>query len=103
MFVRPHRSAEAGLDDSRGHAVHSYVALSQLGGQRPGQTQQGGLTDAVGTQSLQEPSGGDANAVHVHTPHTKGWVCRKKTEHARHREVHSLTAFLSGLMSHWLS
>lgn len=32
----PHRRAEAGLDYSRGHTVHSYVALSQLRGQSPG-------------------------------------------------------------------
>lgn len=32
----PHRRAEAGLDYSRGHTVHSYVTLSQLRGQSPG-------------------------------------------------------------------
>lgn len=50
----PHCRAEASLNNSRGHTVDSYVTLSQLRGQGPGQTQQGRLTDAVRTQSLQE-------------------------------------------------
>lgn len=49
VFFPPHRIAEAGLDDSGGHTVHSYVALSQLGSQRPGQTQQCCLTHTVRT------------------------------------------------------
>lgn len=52
--VSAHRGAETGLDDSRGHAVDPDVALSQLGGQNPGQTQQGGLAHAVGAKSLQK-------------------------------------------------
>lgn len=48
----PHRSAEAGLDDSRGHTVHPYVAVSQVGGQGPGETQQRRLTHTVRTEAL---------------------------------------------------
>lgn len=48
----PHRTAEAGLDDSRGHTVHSYVTVSQLGGQGPGETQQRRLTHTVRTEAL---------------------------------------------------
>lgn len=70
VCFRPHRLAEAGLDDSGGHAVHSDVALSQLGGQCPGQTQQRRLAHAVGTQRLQRHS---VHNTHKHT-HAR---CRK--------------------------
>lgn len=62
VFSAPHRGAEAGLDDPRGHAVHSDVILGQLGGQSAGQPQQSGLTHAVRTQSLQRRRRGVLNA-----------------------------------------
>lgn len=49
-----HHGAEAGLDESGGHAVDPDVARSQLGGQNLGQAQQGGLAHAVGAKSLQK-------------------------------------------------
>lgn len=48
----PHRTAETGLDDPRGHTVHPYVTVSQLGSQGPGETQQRRLTHAVRTKTL---------------------------------------------------
>ena len=74
MCFRPHRLAEAGLDDSGGHAVHSDVAVSQLGGQRSGQTQQRRLAHAVGTQRLQRQRYSVHN-THIHTCTTQEVVC----------------------------
>jgi len=53
VCLLPHRRAEAGLDDPRGHAVDSDVTVGQLRGQRPGQTQQRRLTHTVRAQGLQ--------------------------------------------------
>lgn len=78
MSFSPHRRAEAGLDYSRGHAVYSYVTVSELRSQRLGQTQQGCLTHAVRTQSLQRHENvADKN---VHFKCTSVWVHRMKTK-----------------------
>lgn len=49
-----HRSAEACSDDTRSDAVYPDVAGSEFWGQSPGQSQQGSLTHAVGSQGLQQ-------------------------------------------------
>lgn len=53
MKVCPlYRSTEACLDNSRGHAVDSDVAVSQFWGQCSGQAEEGCLTHTIGTQRL---------------------------------------------------